>query len=150
MFNLWLAAAPVVNTATKNIPLVNTAVPVVNAATQAAPVVNAATKAAAPVVNAATQAAPAVNAAAHAAGNLGGNIFHYLLLGVYLLICIGLIIAVLVQTTKSEGLSGVIGGATQSIFRGTKSIEQKLNQFTTYLAVAFIVLSIAISFWGFK
>jgi protein translocase SecG subunit len=47
-------------------------------------------------------------------------------------------------------LSGTIGGATQSVFRGKRSIEEKLSEFTTYLAVAFVVLSIAISFWGFK
>lgn len=134
MFNLFLAAAPVINATTQ----------------AAAPVVNTAAQGAAPAVNAVNQAMPAVNAATQAGSAMSGAIMHYLLLSVYLLVCIGLIIAVLVQTTKSEGLSGIIGGATQSIFRGKKSIEEKLNQFTTYLAVAFIALSIAISFWGFR
>lgn len=65
--------------------------------------------------------------------------FHYFLLVIYFLICAGLIVAVLLQTTKSEGLTGIIGGQTQSIFRGKKSVEEKLNTVTNWLAVSFLV-----------
>jgi len=62
----------------------------------------------------------------------------------YSVICIGLIIAVMLHTTKSEGLSGMMGGATQSIFRGKKSFEDKISTFTTYLAAGFIIGSFVI------
>jgi len=62
----------------------------------------------------------------------------------YSVICIGLIVAVMIQTTKSEGLSGMMGGATQSIFRGKKSFEEKISTFTNYLAAAFIIGSFII------
>ncbi|GEM_PF-684798 len=62
----------------------------------------------------------------------------------YCVICIGLIAAVMLQTTKSEGLSGMMGGASQSIFRGKKSFEEKISTITTYLAAAFIIGSFVI------
>ena len=69
---------------------------------------------------------------------------------VYLLVCVGLIVFTLIQTTKSEGLSGVIGGASQSIFRGKKSVEEKISQWNTYLAVSFIILSIIIALFTYR
>lgn len=74
---------------------------------------------------------------------------QYLFLAVYFLVCAGLVVLVLVQTSKSEGLSGTLGGATQSIFRGKRSFEEKLNQITAYVATAFIVGSILISLFAF-
>ena len=70
---------------------------------------------------------------------------HGLFLLVYFLICIGLIGCVLFQTTKNEGLSGVIGGqVSSSLFRGKKSAEESLTSWTNWLAVAFIVCSMLI------
>ena len=40
---------------------------------------------------------------------------------VYGLVAIGLIIAVLTRTTKSEGLSGSMMGPSESVFRGKKT-----------------------------
>ncbi|MCD6309562.1 MAG: preprotein translocase subunit SecG [Candidatus Eremiobacteraeota bacterium] len=80
----------------------------------------------------------------------GGGAFSVLLAIIYILVCITLIGLVLVQTTKSEGLSGIIGGASQSIFRGKKSFEEKLNTYTTYIAWGFLILSIFVSFLIFK
>lgn len=76
--------------------------------------------------------------------------FQYLFLIIYFLICAGLVVAVLLQTTKSEGLSGTIGGSTQSIFKGKMGMEEQLNRFTTYLAVGFVVASLFLSFFGFR
>ncbi|MCL5773499.1 MAG: preprotein translocase subunit SecG [Firmicutes bacterium] len=78
------------------------------------------------------------------------GLFHYVFLLVYFLVCAGLVVAVLLQTTKSEGLTGTIGGSTQSIFKGKMGMEEQLNRLTTYLAVGFVVISLLISFFGFR
>jgi len=98
---------------------------------------------------AATPAGPPLITPVQAAGastHLGG-VTLYILLGVYFLICIALVAAILSQTTKSEGLSGTIGGgAPQSVFRGKKGVEEQLQAITNYLAIAFLILSIVIAF----
>ena len=68
----------------------------------------------------------------------------HILLVIYFLICIALIVAVLTQTSKSKGLSGVLGGSTKSIFRGKKSFEEKLIQATNYLAASFLIGSLIV------
>lgn len=70
---------------------------------------------------------------------------HGLVLFVYFLICVGLVVCVMFQTTKNEGLSGVIGGqVSSSVFRGKKSAEETLSTWTSRLAVAFIFFSMLI------
>ncbi|PIU60851.1 MAG: preprotein translocase subunit SecG [Armatimonadetes bacterium CG07_land_8_20_14_0_80_40_9] len=64
------------------------------------------------------------------------------LLGVQFTTSISLIVAVLLQTTKSEGLSGTIGGKSETAFKGKKGTEETLNWITTVLAVAFFVSSL--------
>jgi len=78
------------------------------------------------------------------------NALQGLLLFVYFVVCVGLIVCVLLQTTKSEGLSGVIGGSTQAVFKGKRSVEEKLNQITTWLAVRFISLSQLVALFAFR
>lgn len=77
------------------------------------------------------------------------NIWQYILLFVYFLVCVTLVTLVLTQTSKSEGLTGTLGGTTQSVFAGKRSFEEKINKFTTGIAVAFILLSILIAFLAF-
>jgi preprotein translocase subunit SecG len=74
------------------------------------------------------------------------NVLIIFLQIIYFIICLGLIAAVMSQTTKSEGLSGMMGGATQSIFRGKKSIEEKIGTITTWLAGGFLAASFLIFF----
>ncbi len=73
-----------------------------------------------------------------------------LLLVVYFVISACLVFTILSQTTKSEGLSGTLGGRSESVFKGkgVKSLEDKLDQITTGLAIAFLVLSTVISIVG--
>lgn len=61
---------------------------------------------------------------------------------VYLLICIGLIVSVVLQESKSSGMS-FAGGA--EVFSKKKSFDEKLSQFTKFLAVAFFVGSIVLA-----
>lgn len=64
------------------------------------------------------------------------------LLGVQFAASISLIVAVLLQTTKSEGLSGTIGGRSETVFKGKKGAEETLNWITTVLAVTFLISSL--------
>lgn len=105
---------------------------------------------------AAASAAPAAAASGAPVSNIVGSLpqapiqaghsaFVTVFLLIYFVICVALIICVLFQTTKSEGLSGVIGGtSTSSLFRGKKSAEENLSQWTNRLAVAFIACSLAL------
>jgi len=63
-----------------------------------------------------------------------------------LLVSIGLITVVLLQRSKGEGL-GSIGGGAQLFFDQARGVDRVLEKATTYLAVAFMVLSIIISIW---
>jgi protein translocase SecG subunit len=60
-----------------------------------------------------------------------------------------LIALILMQTTKSEQSSGqtgmgwgVIGGKSQSAFRTRWGVEQHMERITTYVAVAFLLISL--------
>jgi protein translocase SecG subunit len=62
-------------------------------------------------------------------------------------ISIGLIIIVVSQTHKAEGLGTAVGGASQgSSFRGRAGHEEIINKYTIWLATAFMVISV-FSFW---
>ena len=78
------------------------------------------------------------------------NPFMIPILVVYFIISACLVFTILSQTTKSEGLSGTLGGRSESVFKGkgVKSLEDKLEQITTGLAIAFLVLSTVISIIG--
>jgi preprotein translocase subunit SecG len=58
---------------------------------------------------------------------------------VQLLVSVALVIAVVSQTTKHEGLGGTIGGRTSASFRGRPGLEDQIQRLTMYLAIAFMV-----------
>jgi protein translocase SecG subunit len=55
--------------------------------------------------------------------------------------CVLLIGIVMTQATKSEWLSGTIGGKSESAFRGKPGTEEKIRQYTKWLAIGFFVIS---------
>ncbi|MGI6096826.1 MAG: preprotein translocase subunit SecG [Dethiobacteria bacterium] len=63
----------------------------------------------------------------------------------YILVCIGLIATVLLQSGRSAGLSGSIAGGAQSLFGKKKGLDDLLGKFTTGLAVGFMVLAIILT-----
>lgn len=65
-----------------------------------------------------------------------------LLLIIQFITSMGLIVAILLQTTKSEGLSGTIGGKTESVFKGKARSEALLEKVTTVLAITFLISSL--------
>ncbi len=61
---------------------------------------------------------------------------------VFIILCIALVVLVLMQEGKSAGL-GAISGAAETYWGKNKgrSMEGKLVKFTTFVAVAFLVLA---------
>lgn len=65
----------------------------------------------------------------------------------HVLICIGLMISVLMQSAKGEGLAGAFGGSgvTGAVFGG-RGAASFLSKATTGLAIAFFVSCLVLSF----
>ena len=63
------------------------------------------------------------------------------------MICIGLIIVVLLQSSKGEGLAGAFGGSgiTGAVFGG-RGAATFLSKATTYLAIAFMLSCLGLTF----
>jgi len=53
---------------------------------------------------------------------------------------------VMSQATKSEGLSGTIGGKSESMFQGKPGFEEKLSEITKWSAITFMVLSAILTY----
>ncbi len=66
---------------------------------------------------------------------------------VFVLVCVALSAIVLLQEGKSAGLTGAISGAAETYWGKNKgrSMEGKLEKFTKYAAVAFLLLSIILN-----
>lgn len=103
-----------------------------------------------PAAPIAPQGAPVQVSPVSGGGGFRHTIWHTILLIVFFIISLALIIAILLQTTKSEGLSGIIGGSTQSVFHGKKGFEERLQEVTNYLAVAFVVMALLVTIFAFK
>ncbi|HMM06985.1 MAG TPA: preprotein translocase subunit SecG [Clostridiales bacterium] len=61
------------------------------------------------------------------------------------LICLGLIVVILMQSSKSTGVSGVIGGASEQFFGKKKGLDALFARVSAILAVAFFVLTLIIA-----
>ena len=75
---------------------------------------------------------------------------HALFLSFYVVVCFGLIISVLLQSSKGEGLAGAFGGGggvSGAVFGG-RGAANVLSRATTVLAVLFMFLAIVLSFMG--
>jgi len=69
----------------------------------------------------------------------------YLLLTVFLAVCIVLIIVILIQRASGGGLAGAFGGGgSDTVLGGLQNRE--MVKLTTWLAVAFVVLAILMDF----
>ncbi|MDK2820418.1 MAG: preprotein translocase subunit SecG [Clostridia bacterium] len=62
-----------------------------------------------------------------------------------ILVALGLIGAVLLQSGKGAGMSGAIGGGAEALFGKKKGIDEFLNKLSAILAGIFIVLTIILS-----
>ncbi|ABS75423.1 MULTISPECIES: preprotein translocase subunit SecG [Bacillus] len=73
---------------------------------------------------------------------------HTLLITLLVIVSIALIIVVLLQTSKSAGLSGAISGGAEQLFGKQKArgLDLILHRTTVVLAVLFFVLTISLAY----
>ena len=66
---------------------------------------------------------------------------------VFIAICIALVILVMLQESKSNGLTGTVGGMADTYWGKNKgrSMEGKLVKWTTILTVVFFVLTVVLN-----
>lgn len=69
-----------------------------------------------------------------------------ILMVVQMFIALVLLFFVMSQATKSEGLSGTIGGKSESAFRGKPGAEDRWKDFTKWSAIAFMFISAVLAF----
>jgi preprotein translocase subunit SecG len=60
----------------------------------------------------------------------------------FMIATIGLIALMSVQTTKTEGLSGSIGGRAEAAYKGRLGFDQQITRVTTIFAVTWIALAV--------
>ena len=75
------------------------------------------------------------------------QIAKYVVLGLYLIVCIALIVLATIQTKETQGASATITGSTTNNFfekNKGRTKEGKIRRNTIILGVAFIVLAIVL------
>lgn len=75
------------------------------------------------------------------------EVLRLILTIIFVLVSLALIVIVLLQEGKSAGLSGAISGAAETYWGKNKgrSMEGKLEKYTKFIAVAFIILAIILN-----
>ncbi|ADG83532.1 preprotein translocase subunit SecG [Thermincola potens] len=64
---------------------------------------------------------------------------------VHILLALGVIVTVLLQSGKSAGLSGAIAGGADAIFGKKKGMDEFLSKLSTTFAIGFLITSLALS-----
>ena len=65
-----------------------------------------------------------------------------------IVLALGLVLLLAVQTTKQEGLSGTIGGRVESAYRTRPGMEENMKRFTGFVAVSLVVVWAILSLTG--
>ena len=75
---------------------------------------------------------------------------HTLFMVLLIIDCIALITVVLLQDSKSNGLSGAISGGAEQLFGKQKQrgVDLFLHRLTIVLAIIFFLIMIGISYFG--
>ncbi|KMY52461.1 preprotein translocase subunit SecG [Peribacillus loiseleuriae] len=75
---------------------------------------------------------------------------HTVLVTLLIIVSIGLIASVLLQSGKSAGLSGAIAGGAEQLFGKQKArgLDLVLHRLTIVLAVLFFILTLAVTYVG--
>jgi preprotein translocase subunit SecG len=71
---------------------------------------------------------------------------YNIVLAFHVLVCVLLIIVVLMQASRGGGLAGAFGGGGDQTLFGGHETATFLSKATTYLAIAFMVLSVSLAF----
>ena len=76
-------------------------------------------------------------------------IYELILSIVYVILAVFLIVVVILQSGKSSGLSGAIGGGSGDTFLAknkSKSLDARLAKMTKWVAIVFMVLTLVMCF----
>ncbi|WP_028393627.1 MULTISPECIES: preprotein translocase subunit SecG [Bacillaceae] len=75
---------------------------------------------------------------------------HTILVTLLIIVSIGLIASVLLQSGKSAGLSGAIAGGAEQLFGKQKArgLDLVLHRLTIVLSVLFFILTLAVTYVG--
>lgn len=75
---------------------------------------------------------------------------HTVLITLLVIVSIGLIVVVLLQSGKSAGLSGAISGGAEQLFGKQKArgLDLVLHRMTVVLSVLFFVLTVTVAYFG--
>ena len=75
---------------------------------------------------------------------------HTVLVTLLVIVSIGLIAVVLLQSGKSAGLSGAISGGAEQLFGKQKArgIDLVLHRITVVLSVLFFGITVAVAYFG--
>lgn len=63
----------------------------------------------------------------------------------HIILALGVIISVLMQSGKSAGLSGAIAGGAETFFGKKKGMDDLLSKLSTGFAIGFLITSLALS-----
>ncbi len=72
------------------------------------------------------------------------NAIQIILLVLQALVSIAFVLIVMSQTTKNEGLTGTIGGNVSANFKGKPGFEERIQNYTRYLGIAWFVVAILV------
>jgi len=64
---------------------------------------------------------------------------------IFVLVGLGMIASVLLQSAKSAGFTGTFTGGAQSIFGKKKGLDDLLAKFTVIFAVLFVILAMILT-----
>ncbi len=76
------------------------------------------------------------------------EVLKYIVIGVYVIVCLALIIVAMMQSKDDAGMSGAMTGSSSNNFyekNKGRTREGKLKRWTIILGVAFAVLTIILS-----
>lgn len=76
------------------------------------------------------------------------EIVKYVLIGIYVIVCLALIVVAMMQTKDDNGASGtIVGSSTNNFYEKNKgrTKEGKLKKWTIILGVVFAILTIILS-----
>ncbi len=76
------------------------------------------------------------------------EVLKYILIAIYIIVCLALILVAMMQSKDDGGMSGaVVGSSTNNFYEKNKgrTREGKLKRYTIILGVVFAILTIALS-----
>ena len=76
------------------------------------------------------------------------TVLRYIVLAIYIIICVALIIVATIQTKDSNGLSeAIVGSSTNNFYEKNKgrTKEGKIKRYTVILGVAFMISTVILS-----